>query len=91
MCNPGGSAALLGIEADMERLYSGVRLTDFERCVGRELGVVRISFGLGSNWSDAYKVLQLTSKFADPLWRNKMWSEWKANRTSDQTVIGRAL
>ncbi|KAF7362495.1 Molybdenum cofactor sulfurase [Mycena venus] len=46
MCNPGGAAAVLGIQEEMKRLYEGITLQDFERAVGHELGVVRISLGL---------------------------------------------
>ncbi|KAJ6450995.1 PLP-dependent transferase, partial [Mycena vitilis] len=58
MCNPGGAAAILGIENDMELLYEGVTLADFERAVGHELGVVRISLGLASNFQDVWNFLR---------------------------------
>ena len=41
VCNPGGAAAIIGIESDMEQLYEGVTLRDFESRVGHELGVVQ--------------------------------------------------
>ena len=50
MCNPGGAAAILDIKDEMQQLYPGVTLTDFEEKMGRELGVVRISLGLASNF-----------------------------------------
>ncbi len=35
VCNPGGAAALLGIEEDMSRLCAGVTLKDFEGLSGK--------------------------------------------------------
>ncbi|KAJ6534016.1 PLP-dependent transferase [Mycena vulgaris] len=46
MCNPGGAAAILGIQ--------GRHAGPFERAVGHELGVVRVSLGLASNFQDAW-------------------------------------
>ncbi|KAG8713559.1 hypothetical protein FRC09_018594 [Ceratobasidium sp. 395] len=51
-CNPGGAAALLGIESYMEILHPGATHRTLELVVGRELGVVRVSLGWVSNWSD---------------------------------------
>ncbi|QRW12670.1 aminotransferase class-V protein [Ceratobasidium sp. AG-Ba] len=51
-CNPGGAAALLGIESYVEILEPGATHRSFELIVGRELGVVRVSLGWVSNWSD---------------------------------------
>ncbi|KAG9123154.1 hypothetical protein FRC07_000167 [Ceratobasidium sp. 392] len=51
-CNPGGAAALLGIESYMEILQPGATQRSLELVVGRELGVVRVSLGWVSNWSD---------------------------------------
>jgi selenocysteine lyase/cysteine desulfurase len=78
VCNPGGAAAILDIENDMDRLYVGVTLRDFERQVGRELGVVRISLGLASSYEDVYKVLQFASTLACQQSREELWHEWQA-------------
>ncbi|KAG9080537.1 hypothetical protein FS749_007986, partial [Ceratobasidium sp. UAMH 11750] len=51
-CNPGGAAALLGIESYMEILQPGATQRALEVVVGRELGVVRVSLGWVSNWAD---------------------------------------
>ncbi|KIK97166.1 hypothetical protein PAXRUDRAFT_136863 [Paxillus rubicundulus Ve08.2h10] len=72
MCNPGGAASLLGIQDFMGRLCSGVTLKDFETIVGRELGVVRISLGLGSDWGDVWRVI----KFAEGLGKERKRTEW---------------
>jgi len=76
MCNPGGAAALLGIQDQMEHLYHGVTLKDFERIVGHELGVVRISLGLASNFQDVWKVVAFASSFADSSTRQALWDTW---------------
>lgn len=80
VCNPGGAAAILNIEADMDRLYAGVTLRDFERQVGRELGVVRISLGLASTYGDVYKVLQFATEIASQKSRMDFWNEWQAQK-----------
>ncbi|KIY51458.1 PLP-dependent transferase [Fistulina hepatica ATCC 64428] len=64
MCNPGGAAAILGIQESMAQLYPSVKLIDFERAVGRELGVVRISLGLASDFQDAWNVVQFAASLA---------------------------
>ncbi|KAG1737833.1 PLP-dependent transferase [Suillus paluster] len=76
MCNPGGAATLLGIQDQMERLYPGVTLKDFERVVGRELGVVRISLGLASNFQDVWKIVMFASSLADSRTRQALWDTW---------------
>ena len=43
---------------DMDRLYPGVTMKEFECRVGHELGVVRISLGLASNFQDVFRVLR---------------------------------
>lgn len=81
MCNPGGAAALLGLGEDMARLYPGVTMKRFEEQVGHELGVVRISLGLASNFHDVYRVLRFAGTIADPLSRAEMWSAWMDSRS----------
>ncbi|KAJ7935402.1 PLP-dependent transferase, partial [Mycena leptocephala] len=76
MCNPGGAAAILGIQDDMNRLYEGVTLKDFERAVGHELGVVRVSLGLASNFQDAWTVLRFAGLIATEKTRNVLWEYW---------------
>jgi len=76
VCNPGGAAALLGIEDQMALLYPGVTLKDFEGTVGRELGVVRISLGLATTFQDVWKVIALASIFANDKARQPFWDSW---------------
>ncbi|KAF9069723.1 PLP-dependent transferase [Rhodocollybia butyracea] len=41
-----------------------------------QLGVVRISLGLGSDWSDVWRVLQWARKLSDARERREMWQKW---------------
>ncbi|KAF8885999.1 pyridoxal phosphate-dependent transferase [Infundibulicybe gibba] len=88
MCNPGGAAALLGIEDDMRKLYTGVTLKDFEAAVGRELGVVRISLGLASNFQDAWHVVQFATSIGKEESRRAMWERWSQSQTAE---VGQAV
>ncbi|THV06665.1 PLP-dependent transferase [Dendrothele bispora CBS 962.96] len=85
MCNPGGAAAILGIQEDMKKLYPGVTLKDFEHAVGRELGVVRISLGLGSNFQDVWNVLNFVQQLTNEEWRSGMWNQWA--RDGGDTIL----
>lgn len=82
MCNPGGAAAILGIEQDMECLYHGVTLEDFERHMGRELGVIRISLGLATNFQDIWNCIKFAASIGQEEERQKLWAEWMTNRDS---------
>ncbi|KAJ8084791.1 hypothetical protein PM082_003568 [Marasmius tenuissimus] len=66
MCNPGGAAAILGLSKDLSqfKFEPGVSRKDVEETVGREIGVVRISLGLGSNFQDVWNVIQFASLMA---------------------------
>jgi molybdenum cofactor sulfurtransferase len=88
MCNPGGAAAILGIEEEMRHLYPGVTLCDFEEKMGRELGVVRISLGLASNFQDVWRVIKFASSIGHEQSRHAMWDQWIQSRTPQ---IGQAL
>jgi hypothetical protein len=82
--------AILGLEENMHQLYPGVTLKEFERSMGRELGVVRISLGLGSNFRDARKCVQFARLIATEQTRNILWDDWIEN-TSPDLSIGQAL
>ncbi|KAG7091310.1 hypothetical protein E1B28_010355 [Marasmius oreades] len=86
MCNPGGAAAILGIEDHMQQLCPGATLKDFEQVVGRELGVVRISLGLGSNFQDVWNVVEFASIMGNERSRNQLWDSWL-----DACGIGHAI
>ena len=79
MCNPGGVTAILGVQGEMDKFSSGVTHEEFEKLAGRELGVVRLSLGLASNFSDVYRVLRFIREVvARDGERKKVWSEWKS-------------
>lgn len=80
VCNPGGAAAILGIEDDMDRLVAGVTLKEFEQRVGRELGVVRISLGLVSSFEDVWRVIQFATSMGSEKTRQELWAEWEQSR-----------
>ena len=81
MCNPGGAAAILGIGAEMEKFSPGITYGDFENIVGRELGVVRLSLGLVSDFSDVHRLLRFVREVvACDDERKKVWSEWKPRK-----------
>nr|GAT51503.1 cysteine desulfurase [Mycena chlorophos] len=86
MCNPGGAAALLGLESDMQRLYPGVTLADFTRAVGQELGVVRISLGLASSFQDVWTVIQFAGLLARERTRDILWEAYVETAEQDPAV-----
>ena len=76
----GGAAALLGLRAEMDQLNCTHTLRDFEGNVGRELGVVRVSLGLASNFHDVYRVLAFARAVGTAETRATMWDAWVAAR-----------
>ncbi|KAI0090817.1 PLP-dependent transferase [Irpex rosettiformis] len=82
MCNPGGAAALLGLREDMDRLYCGVTMKQFEQHVGHELGVVRISLGLATNFQDVFRVLRFVAAISRKADLEEMWNAWSDGRAS---------
>jgi molybdenum cofactor sulfurtransferase len=77
MCNPGGAAAILGFQAEMKKYSPGITYDDFENIVGRELGVVRLSLGLASDFYDVHRVLYFVREvLACDVERKKVWLEW---------------
>jgi len=86
MCNPGAAAAILGIEDDMGHLYPGVTLKDFETIVGRELGVVRISLGLASNFQDIWKVINFAALIGKEKSRQALWNNWMESSSTGRAV-----
>lgn len=81
MCNPGGAASILGYQAEMEKFYAGVTYAGLENLVGRELGVVRISLGLASDFSDVHRVLRFAREvIACDVERKRLMLEWEPNK-----------
>ena len=70
-CNPGGGEVALGISAEeLSTCFSGTpssfTLDDFRLCIAdKSTGAVRISFGLVSNFADAYHFMQFAARFVD--------------------------
>ena len=81
MCNPGGAAALLGLREAMSALPCDATLRAFEQRMGRELGVVRISLGLASDFRDVWRVLQFATLMGCDEARSAMWEEWLGDHT----------
>ena len=81
MCNPGGAAAILGVQAEMEKFSPGITYGDFESIVGRELGVVRLSLGLASDFSDVHRMLRFVREvIACDGERKKALLEWNSRK-----------
>ena len=81
MCNPGGAAAMLGLRQAMAELPTDATLRAFEQHMGRELGVVRISLGLASDFRDVWRVIQFARAMASEHARSALWDEWLADKT----------
>lgn len=77
MCNPGGAAALLGLREEMAMLTDRSTMADFQKFVGRELGIVRMSLGLASNFHDVYRVLEFARAIGTTSKREAMWNTWQ--------------
>jgi molybdenum cofactor sulfurtransferase len=86
MCNPGASAALLGIEEQMKQLFAGVTLKDISDMLGREIGVVRISLGLASNFQDVWRVVQFASMMGQDHMRKLLYDQWVESQSCTVTI-----
>ncbi len=70
-CNPGGGELTLGIsESELETCFAQpqqrLTLDDFRHCIdGKSTGAVRVSFGIASNFADAYRFVEFASTFTD--------------------------
>lgn len=76
MCNPGGVAAMMGIQEEMKKLKEPITKEEWEKQLGRELGIVRVSFGLASNFQDAWNVLQFIALIGKAKSREQLWKEY---------------
>lgn len=83
VCNPGGASVLLGIQDSMHHLEQGVTLDEYERRLGRELGVVRMSLGFVSSFEDVWKALDFARLMANEKRRSELWLEWAEISNSD--------
>lgn len=70
-CNPGGGELSLGIsESDLTTCFAEpekrLTLDDFRHCIdGKSTGAVRVSFGIASNFADAYRFVEFARTFTD--------------------------
>jgi len=70
-CNPGGGELALGISAsELETCFSRptdrLTLDDFRHCIdGKSSGAVRVSFGIASNFADAFAFVRFAQRFRD--------------------------
>lgn len=70
---------MLGTGGEMGEFTSGVTRADIESAMGREIGVVRLSLGLASDFSDVHRVLRFVREVvARDGERKKIWLEWKS-------------
>jgi hypothetical protein len=58
-------------------MRAGATLEDFEISIGHELGVVRISLGLGSSFEDAWKMVRFAATLGNEASRQFLWRRWK--------------
>jgi selenocysteine lyase/cysteine desulfurase len=72
-CNPGVGEVIYGLtQAEIEELFRDEELTfeDLRHRVrerhGREVGAIRVSLGLASNFSDAFRFLEFVEEFRAP-------------------------
>jgi len=77
---------MLGIQEYMRHLHPGITLKELETDIGRELGVVRISLGLASNFQDVWKVVRFAALIGKEQSREALWVSW-----IEQSGIGQAI
>jgi len=83
MCNPGGAASILGLRDAMAALPSDVTLAAFEKHMGHELGVVRISLGLASDFRDVYRVVRFAETIGCKGARDALWEQWLGSKAGE--------
>lgn len=69
-CNPGAGEIAFGLtKTDMRECFDHEERTSFEQCIiavkGKTAGAVRVSFGLVTDFSDVYRLLQFAGTFLD--------------------------
>ncbi len=69
-CNPGGGELALGLSAgELNTCFAlkpRMEYTDFRRCIDdKSTGAVRVSYGLASNFKDAWSLVQFAREFID--------------------------
>ena len=72
---------MIGMEDSMEALVEGDTLKGFEQHMGYEIGVVRMSLGLGSNFVDVWNVLKFMQRLSIQSERELLMKEWMTSRS----------
>lgn len=67
---------MLGMCDMMAQLPKGATLRQFEERVGHELGVVRISLGLASDFRDVWRVIRFAGTLGNEQARTAMLESW---------------
>ncbi|KAJ7612712.1 PLP-dependent transferase [Roridomyces roridus] len=84
MCNPGGAAAMrLNFQNEKCRLYEGATLKEYEATVGHQVGVVRISLGLASNFQDVWHVVRFAELIATRKSYAALWNQYVNDSSTD--------
>ena len=81
VCNPGAATTMIGVEDSLEGAVEGDTIRTLEQDLGHEIGVVRMSLGLGSNFVDVWNVLQFMHSLSIESEREKLLKEWKENQS----------
>ena len=54
-----------------------------ECAMGRELGVVRVSLGLASDFRDVFRVVRFAETIASTATRDALWAQWLESKTGE--------
>jgi selenocysteine lyase/cysteine desulfurase len=73
VCNPGGTAALLGMQEKMECIEELIAREGWKD----EVGVVRLSLGIGSDFEDVWKVVQWAKGLTTEKLLKRELTQWK--------------
>jgi hypothetical protein len=76
MLNLHGVMAQLGTDA------LPAKMSSLETLIGGEVGVIRVSFGLGSNFEDAWHFARWADEMVDVDTRKEAWKAWIAESGS---------
>lgn len=80
MCNPGAAASVMDIDF-IHHVTEGETKQSLEDKFGvRSRGVVRVSFGIASNFADAWHFIEFIRSLIDPSKLSSLNAEWRANR-----------
>lgn len=75
---------MIGIEEEMKKLHDRMTKKEWEQQLGREIGIVRVSFGLANNFEDAWKVAQFVSLIGQTPAREELWEKWQGSKRPER-------